>query len=213
MVRRLVLTFVLVLAIALTASYALGRFVFGHPADHPHQAQRASHSRHLVSAVKQPKSSSNDGLATAAAHLGMIMSKKADLGTVGSGATAVHLLSVPTSRGGSCLVAENPDGSIGVSCLDTPSLFTNAPVAYLELSDGGPDPATIKYDRIVGVAKPGVSAVEVQLSSGKTAAASVISTGAFDYEVPLSTVHAGSHPSKLIAHEGGQVAGTIALSR
>lgn len=213
MIRRRIVSLVLVLATVSTAAYGLGRFVFGHPAGHHRQVQRASTRLHPVSATKKPNSSSTDGLATAAAHLGMILSKEADLGTVGSGATAVHLLSVPTSSGGSCLVAEKPDGSVGVSCLDTPSLFTNAPVAYLELSEGGPDPATVKYDRVVGVAEPGVSAVDVQLSSGTTATANVTSTRAFEYDVPLTSVRAGAHPSKLVVHKGDQVAGTLALSR
>jgi hypothetical protein len=151
------------------------------------------------------------GFAEAESHFGMLMSEATNLGTVGTGTASVQLTSVPTSSGGSCLVAENADGGQGGSCLDTPSLFTSRPVAFLEESDGGPDPASINYVRVVGVVKPGVDSVGVQLSSGTTESIAVTSAGAFEYEEPVSSIHAGDLPAKLIVHQGGEAVGTYAL--
>jgi hypothetical protein len=158
-------------------------------------------------AISTPTAASS--LAAAESRLGMLMSKTTDLGTLGK-SNAVHLLSVPTSSGGSCLISETADGHQGTSCVDTP-LFAKEPIAWLEESDGGPDPATINYMRVVGVVKPGVDAVDVQLESGAIDAVSLTSRGAFDYEEPLSTIHAGDLPATLIVHTGGQVE-HIALS-
>lgn len=201
--RRLAITVVIGLAVAGAASFALAEFTFG-PAHHRVAQSPATyhHLKVINIASRSVGGSRPNGQAIAQAHFGMLMSQATDLGTVGSGSAAVHLISVPTSKGGSCLVATTTDGGAGGSCLGTPSLFTDRPVAFIEESDGGPAPANINYLRIVGVVQPGVTAVQVQLASGTTEAVSLSSTGAFDYEEALSTIHAGDLPSALVVDRG-----------
>jgi hypothetical protein len=151
-------------------------------------------------------------LEQAEAHLRMIMSQATDLGSVGAGSATEHLITAPTSSGGSCLVAQSADDGPSGSCLDTPSLFTDRPLAYLVQSDGGPDPTGINYLRVVGAAAPNVDGIVIELSSGDKEALSISSAGAFEYDEPLSRIHAGDRPSTLIASHGGAVIGTFPVS-
>lgn len=212
--KRFALVSVITLAALGAAVFALTtsaagphRLRLAHPANH---ADRRMHSTDVVSQVGLSGSSA-DPLAVAEAHFGMVMSQATDLGTVGAGSAAVDLLTAPTANGGSCLISESSAGPSG-SCLDTPSLFTQKPVAYLVLSDGGPDQADINYIRIVGVVEPSVNSVEVELSSGTKQQVAIASTGAFEYDTPLADIRAGITPSTLIVSRGGDVLGTYPVS-
>lgn len=212
--RRISLSFIVGLVVAGGATFVIATLVFGHQGARQLGHVRSTHGGVRAVDVSQAASSSgSSALAVLEGRQGMIMSKATDLGTIGSGTAAVHLLTAPTSRGGSCLVDEG-SASVGPgsSCLDTPSLFTLRPVAYLVESSGGPDPANVEYLRVVGVVKPGVDALVVQLSSGANEPVTITSTGAFAYEEPLATIHAGDLASELLVYSGGKVVGTFPLN-
>src|SRR5579871_484894 len=124
--RRLAITVIAGLAVVGAASFALVEFAFGQAQQRLAQAPGTYHHIQAVNVASRGVGTNGpNGLATAQSHFGMLMSRATDLGTVGTGSAAVHLSSVPTSSGGSCLVATTTDGGAGGSCLATPSLFTD----------------------------------------------------------------------------------------
>jgi hypothetical protein len=212
--RRFAITVLGALAVAGLASFAVVDFASGQAQPRLAQAHATYHHlRGIDIASHRVGANSSDGLSTAQSHLGMLMSHATDLGTVGVGAAVEHLSSVPTSRGGSCFVATSANGAAGGSCLGTPSLFTDRPVAFIEQSDGGPAPGNISSLRIVGVVQPGVDGVQIQLSSGATESVSLSSTGTFEYEEALNTVHGGDLPAALLIHRGAATPTVVTISQ
>jgi hypothetical protein len=141
----------------------------------------------------------------------MIMSRATNLGKVGNGTAVTHLFSVPTTSGRRCLLIES-GASTSSSCLDSPSLFTQRPVAYLVETNGGPNVADVKSETVVGVAAHDVDALEVKLSSGDTHTLTLTRTHAFEYSEPHATIHAGDLPTKLVVLRRGVAIGSYPLT-
>lgn len=142
----------------------------------------------------------------------MIMSRASDLGLVGAGAIKTHLLSVPTTNGQHCLLAERGKATAS-SCLNGGSLFTQRPVAYLVQTVGGLKPSRIRSERVVGVVSRDIDALELKLSSGKTHMLTLTSRRAFEYSEPVATIHEGDQLARLVVLRHGVVVGTFPLTR
>jgi len=121
----------------------------------------------------------------------------------------VHLRTLSTTDGKSCLVQEEPSGAAGFSCLDG-GLFAGRKVVWVVNFDGGPGRFSDMY--LYGVAAPEVTRVSVERTDGSMVDVEPNADGGFVVESSPRDLELSVFPSGIRLYaRGGASLGAIEI--